>query len=743
MYKNSDGNTSITNIMGTWRYFNSNLKKIGSMTPQQISLSQPNIKIKDPSKNLKLVGEFLNNAKSAYDIQEDVSFKKADDFINSHSLEEYQKLMREGNVPFQFDPIARGRLKYQTGRIASGLADQMFKERVDRNELQGLTPEQVSEEYYKTKREVSASLSDTFSFTNDSDRFYRSGLYEDAKDNSLKFIARQQEVENDFNVRMAFLQDASRLKTIVEGTGTPDEIWDDARDVFANGSHYSVEQISQLYNTFINAVSDSGRGDELLTSFKDRVIDGLGVTFSDFMGETNYQTKLLEAKNFRNKLDANAYSDWKFEINQISKTGDYNKLNALLDIEFNGNGNVYTDRVKYLESARDKALTVAEAQKAKALSQAKEIQKEENAKAYLGDLYNQGSRTADGSVAYIGTPDSYGTSSTAIKNVFKDAIERGRYSYEDVAYMANNPTAEVNPAKDHIADVGYNVVDQIRGAVAEAEVNKTKIPQIPKSLDEALTYYRINPSLFGDASKMSENERYYLSTVAFLMENGNVPYEEIIRNLAEYNEKVKNKPEFASLVRKSIENSLSDSDFSGKIDYGYYTPAIVNNAMAMVRAKGKNISAQEAIDLGIQKFQREHVNVYGGWLPYSALGFSDKLDTTVKTEMLNDVIKSAAGNKDVSVFFRRGTITVMDNETLKPVYEFPLANMAVAAERMLKEHPDQIQALINKTQRYRDNSKWTFAEQYDGRTQSDIESEAEQRYSDLVKQGQERILNGK
>ena len=93
-YKNSDGNSSIANEWGQWRYFNSALKKLGNSTPAPVSITPKSPVVEKEINWMNVAGDVIKGAMGVFEARRDLSYSIADDYMKKHSLKEYQQAMQ-------------------------------------------------------------------------------------------------------------------------------------------------------------------------------------------------------------------------------------------------------------------------------------------------------------------------------------------------------------------------------------------------------------------------------------------------------------------------------------------------------------------------------------------------------------------------------------------------------------------------------------------------------------------------
>ena len=121
-YQNSAGNKGVSTEYGQWRYFNSSIKRLGEYSNARLNTRVLDYVPKQELDWMKTITGAARGALGLFEMRRQYSYKKADDWLSKHSLKEYHQLMKDGNVPFQDDPLAMQRLKFRHGEILADIA---------------------------------------------------------------------------------------------------------------------------------------------------------------------------------------------------------------------------------------------------------------------------------------------------------------------------------------------------------------------------------------------------------------------------------------------------------------------------------------------------------------------------------------------------------------------------------------------------------------------------------------------
>nr|DAO10521.1 MAG TPA: internal virion protein C [Caudoviricetes sp.] len=367
-YKNSNGTSSISNEWGQWRYFNSALKKLGDSSPAQVSITPKEPIVEAEINWMSVAGDVIKGAMGVFEERQKLSYSLADDYLKKHSIEEYQAAMKNGSIPFQDDPIAMQRLKYDHGKLVFQLSEQDFAERVNKGEFVGMPPEKVDALHYEHSKKAMKEVSDVFGYADGNDYWFNEGFFADSENGRIKNLLRNSEVTNDRLVQQRLTNDiAKTIALINSGNLTPDSFKNIIADTLReNGYRYTPEDLSVYSNTVLKALGDSPNGDRLLEIVKDAEVPGTGITFSDYIGSAGIETIKRTSQNLRFNMNARDMYEFKSSVDKMALDGDVSGLTTRLNRELYNNGNTKTDRTEYLfksidnaHKAQEKAMAVA------------------------------------------------------------------------------------------------------------------------------------------------------------------------------------------------------------------------------------------------------------------------------------------------------------------------------------------------------------------------------------------------
>lgn len=529
-YKNTAGNSSIANEWGQWRYFNSAFDKLGTAKPASISLNHKNVATPEED---DWTGAFASVATGATKILEAYETKAgavAEEYLKTHSLEEYQQQIQAGAVPFQDDPLAMAKLKEAHGSMVFQYAKEDFKSLVDANKFAGKTPQEVDAEFFKYLKENTQGIAASFGYS-DNDYFFNKGLFRDSPAERTKMMLQQKLVENDWKKREAMTTGIAKDTAVILNGANSETVFglmENFSDTW--GGHFNPEEKFKAVTSYMQSVINTNNGAETLQYLADKPLKLLnGATLREVMGDEGLKTLVIKARDFRHNNDVKAKYDWENGIDLLVNAGSYTVIKARRDEELRSNGNIKTERVEYLEKAYDKAVA-----KSRELL-AKEQTKSEKAREELDKTTRAAKWIMEGSFGNnLVDPAVADFNSTHIKKAYQELMDEGRLSIEQQLVLANNASISDNnnPARAKLKSIKNKAISDLKGNVtAYAEKSSThfepseELTQVAQLLNEYPELAR------GALGIYSDTDAELLLGVASAL-NGGRPYDDIVRSMA-------------------------------------------------------------------------------------------------------------------------------------------------------------------------------------------------------------------
>lgn len=357
-YKNSNTTSSIANEMGQWRYFNSNLKRLGSFQAPSLNISTPQIPVDAEVNWMNVLSSTFQAGLQGFGAYQKAAYDKAQKYIDTHSLEDYKKAIAENSIPFQDDPIAMDGLKSGYAGIVRNLVQNTIQNKIANNEYAKLTPEQMHAKVYEEYKKGVTDLGDSLGFNAETDFFFNQGYWAGAAEEGAKLVAANRVVQNDFSkkeyTRNAYLQIISAVNN---DAVSADGLVKIMNDTFNKGSvHFDATEQTAFLTNAVKAISETPLGSDRLREIANKVVPGTNLTFRELIGTEAYDAYVVKANNVADKHNADAYVNDRNTIDSWVANGDTAAIESELQNHLARNGNVNDNRAIYLRDAYSKAL---------------------------------------------------------------------------------------------------------------------------------------------------------------------------------------------------------------------------------------------------------------------------------------------------------------------------------------------------------------------------------------------------
>ncbi len=616
-YKNSDGNSSIANQWGQWRYFNSALDKLGTAKPATVTINENNVTIPEADNWMDSVTAVIKGIRGGMEAKKELSYKLADDYLKNHSLEEYRDQMVKGLVPFQDDPLAMARLKESHGQMVFQYITDDFQRRVDSNEFKGMSSEQVDAEFFKYARQQSADIAETFGYS-ENDVFFNRGLFTNSPTERVKMMARQKEVEHNFNVQDMFVTESAKIHALIQNGADGIAIIDGLRSVEQTvGRFLDPEKRNKLYTSIVQSLENSPNGIIALQQLADTKNLPLsnGLTLREFLGEDGYKASFIKAFNHAYSQDAQSKFNYQQGLSNLAEAGNLSILEGLLGEEYQNTNNTDTDKTKDIKRYIERAKTVQRINLNKTYAETKK-QFEDQQKLNLATRY-----LSDASVPFadMKSVSSMDLSKGDLKKAFDIMIDNG-YPLDNVLNIASNPSIprSDNVARTFLSDRASAGISYLKGEVNEY-LRNGNVPKEPsKYLTQTLEAYKANPEKFAFACGTNSEEVREVIALNTMLDAG-VPYQDVIKSMAGRKKESENPNYNITLraIKNSVLNSVSGVELTGSEEYNLdSTGKTFITAMAFkFLGTGKCDSTADAINKAKEAYSKHYYSVRGMSIP--------------------------------------------------------------------------------------------------------------------------------
>ena len=655
-YKNSDGNTSIANQWGQWRYFNSAFTKLGELKATTPSI-KPQKTIEEANDWVGAVGASFKALKGVYDARKELADTVADEYLQKHSLEEYQQQMKMGNVPFQDDPLAMSSLKQKHGKILFSAIAQDFQDRVDANEFKGMSPEQVDAEFFKFMKEQSAGVSEAFGYA-DNDYHFNKGLYSDSPEKRLKMMLRQKTVEDAYQKQQDLIANAAELSALCSHEGVSADLFVStlANQYLTTGAHEKPEDLLKKVSSGLEILAANPNAGQSIKDLKDREIPGLeGVTFGNILGEEGYKELVLKNANARYASNAQAKLDFQNSLDVMATNSKAPELLALRNSKFKESGGLLTDEVKDIEKAYDAAVKVQVAN-AKKNAVALKKQQDELVKTSASRAYVQAVARGEPVVS----KDVAGLTNKDIDTAYQYLVDTGSITFKDQLAIAKNPHLPFNdnPARKYFTNQANDALKWLNDSTRAFMTSNTFPKEIKASVNTLIEVYKADPSNFSNIIGSSADKNLEDARSLSIMLSSGRPIEDIVRGKAEI-QKLKDEGNTKEItkIRDSAIKAIQDPMLGDTKDIDYNGKAFVTTLTFAFRSMGE--TDRNAVALAEAEYNKSFKNLMGTSVPasfftgWSGLTVPDKeiiarIKKEIPSKYLTDIDKNVTLSFDTS-----------------------------------------------------------------------------------------------
>lgn len=655
-YKNSEGNSSIANQWGQWRYFNSAFTKLGDLKATTPSI-KPQKTIEEANDWVGAVGASFKALKGVYDARKELADTVADEYLQKHSLEEYQQQMKMGNVPFQDDPLAMSSLKQKHGKILFSAIAQDFQDRVDANEFKGMSPEQVDAEFFKFMKEQSAGVSEAFGYA-DNDYHFNKGLYSDSPEKRVKMMLRQKTVEDAYQKQQDLIANAAELSALCSHEGVSADLFVStlANQYLTTGAHEKPEDLLKKVSSGLEILAANPNAGQSIKDLKDREIPGLeGVTFGNILGEEGYKELVLKNANARYASNAQAKLDFQNSLDVMATNGKAPELLALRNSKFKESGGLLTDEVKDIEKAYDAAVKVQLAN-AKQNAVALKKQQDELLKTSASRAYVQAVARGEPVVS----KDVAGLTNKDIDTAYQYLVDTGSITFKDQLAIAKNPHLPFNdnPARKYFTNQANDALKWLNDSTRAFMTSNTFPKEIKDSVNTLIEVYKADPSNFSNITGSSANKNLEDARALSVMLSSGRPIEDIIRGKAEL-QKLMDEGNTKELtkIRDSAIKAIQDPMLGNTKDIDSNGKAFITTLTFAFRSMNETDS--NAVALAEAEYNKSFKNLMGTSVPasfftgWSGLTVPDKeiiarIKKEIPSKYLTDIDKNVTLSFDTS-----------------------------------------------------------------------------------------------
>lgn len=636
-YKNSAGNTGISNQYGQWRYFTASLGRLEDYRAPRLNVqAQPVVARQQENWAKSLLG-VTQGLMGLFEMRRNASYKAADDWLAKHSLEEYHDLMKKGNVPFQDDPLAMQRLKFRHGEILADIAQRDFQSRIDKGEFVGMEPEEVDAENFKYMNQVLTEDTDVYPYKADGDYFFNQGFWANSNKFRSEVFNKSKAVDDDYTKQQALIETQASLVKMVEGGATAKQLNDAfALSYDAYGFHLTPTEYQKVAATVADQLSNTPWGDKVLDELKNMKVPSLGnLTYKDIMGgEKGIQDMKVSSTNFRYSNDMELRRSDRNTIEALVEQGAVEDLqNRAMEIRQQDGGDstrfkLWWDAVAKAQTQREKLFKARGKQyKDSYIDQINDaIAKEYIVKHYKGDPEFMSDRDQDfwrARGVKLGLLDPNDPDVSKIKltkdniyKMFERGVRSGEITPDMIAVEAKRTYNTYNPAREYIDRNSRNLFSVIDGQVKNSIANPKTNIEAPENFASMMEIYRVDPSAFGN---LSDEDTTTMQSLCYGVNSGLFSYNQAVRSIAWYASQDKDSKDLKIIKNKIIKRDITDKmslttlGSGGAIDKTPMVKALVQTMAGNFKLMG--LDTNDAIDKAVEQINENYYQIGNSMVP--------------------------------------------------------------------------------------------------------------------------------
>ena len=576
-YKNSAGNSGISNEYYNWRYFNSNLQKLQKFNAPKLNIAIPNVPTEVVNNYADVAWNLLNMGVGAAEAYQNYSYKLAEDYINKVGIDGYNKAMKENNVPIQDNPVAMQHLRYLQGKTLSELNQLDFQTKLERGQFIGKSPLEVEKAMLDSKIEAPKDVEEYTPYVTQNDMFFNQGYWEDTPTQKEQNYLLTTDVNNKYYKEEAVRTFTAKIGNLIDSGASPQAIENTYKQLQDSmGIYFSPAETTEFMKGMLVRAGNTAWGGAYIDKLATVKAPGSDKTYGEILGADYIKDLKISSENTRYSEDLVLRT---YDLQNISKLvadGNWGELSRIATEEFDRYG-TDTFRGKLYWQAASNALTQ---QKALAKQQAKENQVKIKgaSEAMVANIYNERLRAgvtdfredtndkfwSEVSLQNGGVGDIKLTKELIYQD-FKDKVESGYYSIKDIAEMADNDYVTYNPAKDWLKRTSSNVYGDLEAQLNAYANGSLKIFEIPEGLGTLSDIYRLNPS----SLPLSSDKEHLMNALIWGNNNGVYNFNQAMRAMGELrkNKDTKVGKELEALLKResSIQLDLPSTGGDSKL----------------------------------------------------------------------------------------------------------------------------------------------------------------------------------
>ena len=672
-YKNSAGNSGISNEYYNWRYFNSNLQKLQKFNAPTLNVAIPNVPAEVVNDYANVAWNLMNMGVGAAEAYQNYSYKLAEDYINKVGISGYNKAMKENNVPIQDNPVAMQHLRYLQGKTLSELNQLDFQTKLERGQFIGKSPLEVEKAMLDSKIEAPKDVEEYTPYVTQDDMFFNQGYWEDTPTQKEQNFLLTTDVNNKYYKEEATRTFTAKIGNLIDSGASPQAIENTYKQLQDSmGIYFSPAESTEFMKGMLTRAGNTAWGGAYIDHLAKVKAPGSNQTYGEILGEDYIKDLKISSENTRYSEDLVLRT---YDLQNISKLvaeGNWQELSRTATEEFDRYG-TDTFRGKLYWQGADSALSQ---QKALAKQQAKENQAKIKgaSESIIAHEYNERLRTGNkdfrdynddvfwsGVSLSLGGVGDVNLTPEKLDVDFDNKVATGFYGPKEIAEMADNDVVAYNSAKNWIKKANTNSFGDLN-AQLDAYANGTlRTFEPPENLGTLMDIYRLNPS----SIPMESGKEFLMNSILWGVSNNVYTFNQAMRSLGEIrkNKGTKEGKAFEDAFKResAFDLDLLDTGSKGDLRIDPAIRGMVTTMTSYNKLIG-NLTTKEALDVTHRQLRDRFYQVGVNMVPKSFFSnpyLANKYTNEIAEALYKDakVIMDSKHLQDTQVTFQINPVT--------------------------------------------------------------------------------------
>lgn len=626
-YKNSAGNSGISNEYYNWRYFNSNLQKLQKFNAPKLNIAIPNVPTEVVNNYADVAWNLLNMGVGAAEAYQNYSYKLAEDYINKVGIDGYNKAMKENNVPIQDNPVAMQHLRYLQGKTLSELNQLDFQTKLERGQFIGKSPLEVEKAMLDSKIEAPKDVEEYTPYVTQNDMFFNQGYWEDTPTQKEQNYLLTTDVNNKYYKEEAVRTFTAKIGNLIDSGASPQAIENTYKQLQDSmGIYFSPAETTEFMKGMLARAGNTAWGGAYIDKLATVKAPGSDKTYGEILGADYIKDLKISSENTRYSEDLVLRTYDLQNISKLEDEGNFQELSRTATEEFDRYGTDTFRGKLYWEGAK-RALAQ---QKALAKQQAKENQVKIKgaSEAIIAHEYNERLRKGDKNFRSDKDKEFWSNESLRLGGVadinltqdkiytdFENKVDTGYYSAKEIAEMADNDYVTYNSARTWIQRKGSNVFNDLNAQLNAYANGNLKTFEVPEGLGILMDIYRLNPS----SIPLEDGKEYLMNSILWGVSNNVYTYDQAMRALGELRKQkgTKEGKEFEGGFNRESSYDLELPIIGDKGDRLRLDQSIRRSVVLMTSYNKMvgNLTTKKALDLTKKQLQDRYYQIGVNMIP--------------------------------------------------------------------------------------------------------------------------------